>query len=90
MAFDAQSGKEAWRFNTIAQPGEPGGDSWNGLPVEKRNGASAWVAGSYDPALNLAFWGVAQTYDTGAAAESGEASQARYQRRVVHGFHTGD
>ena len=65
VAFDAQSGKEAWRFNTIAQPGEPGGNSWNGLPVEKRNGASAWIAGSYDPALNLTFWGVAQTYDTG-------------------------
>jgi len=65
VAFDAQTGKEAWRFNTIAQPGEPGGDSWNGLPVEKRNGASAWIAGSYDPALNLTFWGVAQTYDTG-------------------------
>jgi len=65
VAFDAQTGKEAWRFNTIAQPGEPGGDSWNGLPVEKRNGASAWIAGSYDPTLNLTFWGVAQTYDTG-------------------------
>ena len=65
VAFDTETGKEAWRFNTIAQPGEPGGNSWNGLPVEKRNGASAWVAGSYDPALNLAYWGVAQTYDTG-------------------------
>ena len=65
VAFDAQTGKEAWRINTIAQPGEPNGNSWNGLPVEKRNGASAWVAGSYDPALNLAFWGVGQTYDTG-------------------------
>ena len=65
VAFDAETGKEAWRFNTIAQPGEPGGNTWNGLPVEKRNGGSAWVAGSYDPALNLAFWGVAQTYDTG-------------------------
>jgi alcohol dehydrogenase (cytochrome c) len=65
VAFDAETGKEAWRFNTIAQPGEPGGNSWNGLPVEKRNGASVWVAGTYDPALNLAFFGVAQTYDTG-------------------------
>src|SRR5258708_5806374 len=61
VAFDAQTGKEAWRFNTIAQPGEPGGNSWNGLPVEKRNGASAWVAGSYDPALNLVFCSVPQT-----------------------------
>jgi alcohol dehydrogenase (cytochrome c) len=65
VALDAETGKEAWRFNTIAQPGEPGGDSWNGISVEKRNGASVWVAGSYDSALNLAFFGVAQTYDTG-------------------------
>lgn len=61
VAFDAESGKEAWRFHSIAQPGDPGGNSWNGLPAEKRNGASVWTAGSYDPALNLAFFGPAQT-----------------------------
>jgi PQQ-dependent dehydrogenase (methanol/ethanol family) len=65
IALDTESGNEAWRFNTIAQPGEPNGESWNGLPVEKRNGASVWVAGSYDATLNLAFFGIAQTYDTG-------------------------
>jgi alcohol dehydrogenase (cytochrome c) len=65
VALDADTGREAWRFHTIAQPGEPYGESWNGLPLDKRNGASAWVAGSYDPALNLAYFGVAQTYDTG-------------------------
>jgi alcohol dehydrogenase (cytochrome c) len=75
VALDAETGKESWRFNTIAQPGEPGGDSWNGLPVEKRNGASVWVAGSYDSALNLAFFGVAQTYDTGPLARRADQSQ---------------
>jgi len=65
VALDIETGKEAWRFATIAQPGTPGGNSWNGLPVEKRNGASVWVPGSYDPELNLVFFGVAQTYDTG-------------------------
>jgi alcohol dehydrogenase (cytochrome c) len=65
IALDAATGKEAWRFYTIARPGEPGGNTWNGLPLEKRNGASVWTAGSYDPALNLVFFGVAQTYDTG-------------------------
>jgi alcohol dehydrogenase (cytochrome c) len=64
VALDVETGKEAWRFHTIAQPGEPG-DSWNGLPAEKRNGASVWTAGSYDPQLNLAYFGVGQTYDTG-------------------------
>ena len=64
VALDVETGKEAWRFHTIAQKGEPG-DSWNGLPDEKRNGGSVWTAGSYDPQLGLAFFGVGQTYDTG-------------------------
>jgi alcohol dehydrogenase (cytochrome c) len=65
VALDANTGQESWRFNTIAKPGESGGDSWNGVPLEKRNGGSVWVAGSYDPASNLVYFGVAQTYDTG-------------------------
>lgn len=65
VALDADTGQESWRFNTIAKPGEPGGDSWNGVVLEKRNGGSVWVAGSYDPTSNLVYFGVAQTYDTG-------------------------
>ena len=65
VALDAATGDEAWKFATIAQPGEPFGNSWNGLPLEGRNGGSVWVPGSYDATLNLAYFGVAQTYDTG-------------------------
>ena len=65
VALDAETGKEAWRFYAIARPGEPGGNSWNGLPLDKRNGGSVWIPGSYDPSCNLAFFGPAQTYDTG-------------------------
>jgi len=68
VALDAETGKEAWRFKTIARPGEPGGDTWNDHPLADRNGASVWVAGSYDAQLNLTFWGVAQTYDTAVLA----------------------
>ena len=64
VALDAETGNFAWKFNTIAQPGEPGGDTWNDHTAEERNGGSVWTAGSYDSALNLAFFGVAQTYDT--------------------------
>ena len=70
VALDVHTGKEAWRFHTIARPGEPGGNSWNGLPLEKRSGASVWTAGSYDPKLNLAYFGVGQTYDTGPLLHS--------------------
>ena len=65
VALDADTGQEAWRFYSIARPGERGGNSWNGLPLEKRNGASVWIPGSYDPVRNLAFFGAGNTYDTG-------------------------
>jgi alcohol dehydrogenase (cytochrome c) len=56
-AFDATSGKELWRFYTIPGPGEKGHDTWSG-DSWKSGGASVWVTPSYDPALNLTYWGV--------------------------------
>jgi alcohol dehydrogenase (cytochrome c) len=56
-AYDARTGKEAWRFYTIPAPGEPGSESWKG-DAWKTGGGSIWVTGSYDPALNLTYWGV--------------------------------
>jgi alcohol dehydrogenase (cytochrome c) len=64
FGLDAQTGAEAWRFHTLAQPGQPGGDSWNGAPPEERFGGSVWTSGSYDPQLNLVYFGIGQTYDT--------------------------
>ena len=64
VAFDAESGKEAWRLNTIPKPGTPGGDSWNGQTYEERTGSSIWNPGSYDPETNLVFYGPSATYDT--------------------------
>jgi alcohol dehydrogenase (cytochrome c) len=65
VGLDFQTGRVLWHFHSIARPGEPGGNSWNGLPVDQRSGASVWTAGSYDPQLKLAYFGVGQTYDTG-------------------------
>jgi alcohol dehydrogenase (cytochrome c) len=59
-AFDSATGKLVWRFNTIAKIGEPGGDTWGDLPNMLRAGGETWIAGSYDPDLNLTYWGVAQ------------------------------
>jgi alcohol dehydrogenase (cytochrome c) len=56
-AYDAKTGKEAWRFNTIPGPGEPGHDTWSG-DSWRYGGAPVWVTGSYDPDLNLTYWGV--------------------------------
>ncbi len=56
-AYDAKTGKEAWRFYTIPGPGEPGHDSWSDSDWE-HGGAPAWITGSYDPDLNLTYWGI--------------------------------
>ena len=59
-AYDAKTGKQLWRFNTIARIGEPGGDSWGSLTNLFRAGGETWITGSYDPDLNLTYWGTAQ------------------------------
>jgi alcohol dehydrogenase (cytochrome c) len=59
-AYDPVTGEQVWRFRTIALSGEPGGDSWGGLPDIYRAGGETWITGSYDPKLNLTYWGTAQ------------------------------
>ena len=87
VGLDAETGKEAWRFYTIARPGEPGGDTWNGLPVEQRTGGSVWTAGSYDAERKLAFFGPAPTYDTGPLRDPvgrrGVTNEALYTNSTV-------
>lgn len=72
-AHDAETGKEAWRFYTIPAPGEPGHETWAPCPATseldpssplfcdpdawKSGGGAIWVTGSYDPELNLTYWG---------------------------------
>ena len=56
-AFDAATGKRAWRFYTIPAKNEPGGDTWSGESWRIGGGAT-WMAGTYDPALNLLYWPV--------------------------------
>ena len=68
-AYDVATGKEAWRFYTIPAPGEPGSETWQACPKTtgksfcdpdawKHGGGSIWMTGSYDPQLNLTYWGV--------------------------------
>jgi alcohol dehydrogenase (cytochrome c) len=59
-AYDAASGKQVWRFNTVAKQGEPGGDTWGTLSNTFRAGGETWITGSFDPDLNLTYWGTAQ------------------------------
>ena len=57
---DPETGEEVWRTSTIAQPGEPGGDTWGDLPLMYRAGGDSWIPGSYDPQTNLTFWSTSQ------------------------------
>ena len=65
VGLDEATGEVRWRIGTIPKPGEPGGDSWNGMPWDERTGASIWTAGSYDPGTGLVYFGTGNTYDTG-------------------------
>lgn len=56
-AFDAATGKERWRFWTIPGPGEPGHETWSG-DSWRHGGGATWMTGSYDPTLDLLYWGV--------------------------------
>ena len=59
-AYDPATGEQRWRFRTVALTGEPGGDTWGGLPDIYRAGAETWITGTYDPDLNLTYWGTTQ------------------------------
>ncbi|WP_165349904.1 MULTISPECIES: PQQ-dependent dehydrogenase, methanol/ethanol family [unclassified Mesorhizobium] len=56
-AYDPETGKEKWKFNTIPGPGEPGHETWKN-DAWRTGGGPTWVTGSYDPSLDLLYWGV--------------------------------
>ena len=60
-AHDARSGEELWRRRTIPRPGEPGDETWGGLPYEERKHVGAWMVPSYDPELDLVYIGTSVT-----------------------------
>jgi len=56
--WDPDTGKHLWRRYTIPAPGEPGSDTWPPGDAYLRGGGSTWITGSYDPDLDLAYWGI--------------------------------
>ena len=61
IAHDARTGQELWRRRTIPAPGEPGDETWGGVPYEERLHVGAWMPASYDPELRLIFQGTSVT-----------------------------
>ena len=60
-AHDAKTGKELWRRRTIPAPGEPGDETWGGVPYEERKHVGTWMVPSFDPELNLVYIGTSVT-----------------------------
>ena len=64
--WDPETGRKLWRRYTIPAPGEPGSDTWpKDSDAWKVGGGPTWRSGSYDPQLDLVYWGVgnAEPYD---------------------------
>ena len=61
MAHDAATGAELWRRGLIPAPGEPGDETWGGVPYEERAHVGSWMVPSFDPELNLIYVGTSVT-----------------------------
>ena len=61
MAHDAGTGAELWRRRLIPAPGEPGDETWGGVPYEERAHVGSWMVPSFDPELNLIYVGTSVT-----------------------------
>ncbi len=70
--WDLKTGAEKWHRWTTAAPGEPGGDTWKG-EAYKTGGAPTWLTGSYDPELDLVYWGVGNGGPWNAASRGGDS-----------------
>lgn len=70
--WDLKTGDEKWHRWTTAAPGEKGGDTWKG-EAYKTGGAPTWLTGSYDPELDLVYWGVGNGGPWNAATRGGDS-----------------
>jgi alcohol dehydrogenase (cytochrome c) len=70
-AYDAKTGKHLWRTYTIPAKGEPGSETWEG-DSELTGGGSSWVTGTYDPELDLVYWGIGNPAPWNPRARKGD------------------
>src|SRR5437867_106110 len=71
-AYDPVTGALRWRFKTIPEPGEPGNETWGGESW-RTGGVATWLTGSFDPELDLIYWGTGNPApDFNAASRPGD------------------
>jgi acido-empty-quinoprotein group A len=56
-ARDPETGQLQWRWNSEPNPGEPGSETWPNKEAMAHGGGMTWLPGTYDPELNLIYWG---------------------------------
>ena len=69
--YDPETGKHLWRLYTVPAKGEPGSDTWEGDSA-LTGGGSSWVTGSYDPELDLVYWGIGNPSPWNPRARKGD------------------
>jgi alcohol dehydrogenase (cytochrome c) len=69
--YDAETGKHLWRLYTIPAKGEPGSETWEGESY-LTGGGSSWVTGTYDPELDLVYWGIGNPSPWNPRARAGD------------------
>ena len=83
VAHDAETGEEVWRTRLIPAPGEPGDESWGGIPFEERTHVGAWMVPSYDPELNLVYVGTSVTSPAPKFLLGGAENQHLYHNSTL-------
>jgi alcohol dehydrogenase (cytochrome c) len=102
-AYDTETGKRLWRFYTIPAAGEPGSETWGNGESAIRAGGATWTMGSYDPELNIVYWGTGNPYGASDArpgdnlysssivALDGDTGKLRWHYQIVpHDIHDYD
>jgi alcohol dehydrogenase (cytochrome c) len=70
--WDPETGKHLWRRHTTAGPGEPGHETWEPRQAYANGGGSTWITGSYDPDLDLMYWGTGNAGPWNPIARKGD------------------
>ena len=83
VAHDARTGEELWRRRTIPAPGEPGDESWGGVPFEERKHVGSWMVPSFDPELNLVYAGTSVTSPAPKFMIGGTGNQHLYHNSTL-------
>ncbi len=82
-AHDAATGEELWRRRLIPGPGEPGDETWGGVPFEERRHVGAWMVPSYDAELNLVYIGTSVTSPAPKFLIGGVANKHLYHNSTL-------